>query len=146
MSTNLKTLTLGGTEYAVNAPAITVDKTLSEAASKLDFGTFEGLTELTAVIKGVTGAEGNYIHIVVNGTKTGFITANVVYCDTVRMSIKKVGSVWWAELVTAVAHTNSFTTYVTNALSGADAITSFAIEAYSGSTFAAGTKFALEGR
>ena len=147
MSTNLKTLTLGGTEYAVNAPVVTVDKTLAEAASKLDFGPFtEGLTELYAVTKGVTGTEGTYLHWVVNGVKTAFIVGASIYTDSVCVHIKKTGSQWYVWVNGGVANIGNSQAYISSALSGVDAITSFAIEAYSGSTFAAGTKFALEGR
>ena len=148
MATNMKTIKFGenGETYAVNSPAVSASGELTEAAAKLDFGTFEnGLTEVELVSAGVSDGTGDYFHVTINGVRTGFITFNAVYTGVLTMRIKKVGSLWTATGTIA----GNMLSYVVELLNKntVDKITSISIDAYNGAKgFAAGHKYALEGR
>lgn len=143
MANKLRTITFeDGTQYAVNAPVYEISGELTEESNIIDFGALpEGLTEIKVVTKGVSGATGDYYHLVFNGTKTGFISGGAIYTGVLAHTFQKIGDLWWADggLGNAVYHAMS-------ALSNIENLTTFAIQGYDTTKFAAGTKYALEGR
>jgi hypothetical protein len=150
MATNLKTIKFGenGEIYNVNAFDVERNGELSENSTVIDFGgTFEkGLTEINAVFTGVSGTSGDYIYIGINGTKTNFITYNPAYTEGLTIKLKKIGTLWDVNIYGIQLITNAVP-YVKGLLKNVSEITSLEIEAYSTATpFAAGTKYALEGR
>lgn len=147
MATNLKTIKFGenGETYAVNDYPVKVSGELTEEAMVIDFGSFNGLTELECVVWGAAG-KGDYLIFSINGTKLSFVTAGAIYESHFYLRIKKVGNVWTADCRNRSATVTNVPEYIGRHLNGVDTITSFALNAYSGTPFAAGTKYALEGR
>lgn len=147
MATNMKTIKFGesGETYYVNERPVQVSGELTEDAMVIDFGSFDGLTELECVVWGAA-TEGNYLIFSINGTKLSFVNAGGVYNDHFYLRIKKVGDVWTADARSGTNGVSNVPQYIGRHLNGVDAITSFALNAYSGTPFVAGTKYALEGR
>lgn len=144
MATDLKTIKFGedGETYCVNQPLVQVSGTLTEDATELDFGTFDGLTELNVAIQGVSGTSGNYVYIKVNGVTSQFVNCAYPYSGQYVLRIKKVGEVW---TVDSGGDASWYAKY-SAAFEGVETITSFSIPAYAGTPFVTGTKYALEGR
>ena len=150
MATNLKTIKFGenGEIYNVNAFDVERNGELSENSTVIDFGgTFEkGLTEINAVFTGVEGTSGDYLYIGINGTKTGFITYNPAYSEGFAIKLKKIGTLWDVTIFGKNVIPTAFEK-VQALLKNASEITELFIESYGANTpFAAGTKYALEGR
>ena len=144
MSKNLKSIKFGtsGETYYVNDYPVQVSGELTEAASLIDFGTFEGLTEMNVAVRGVDGTEGIYFILVINGVEAKFISSKNPYCGLYIVNLKKIGGIW----VYGNGGDQNFAKNEYATIEQVDTITSFAIKAYSGSSFAVGTKYALEGR
>lgn len=140
---SLKTITFeDGEQYAVNAPAYEVSGELVEESQVIDFAVLPaGLREITVITKG-KGTSGDYYHLEFNGTKTAFITGNVIYGGYVKHKFTRVGNMWVAE--GGPGNASSYAISALNALDGE--LTSFKIWAYESSKFGVGTKYALEGR
>lgn len=141
---NMKTIKFGasGDTYYVNDYPVQVSGELTEAASEINFGTFEGLTELKAVVRGVTGTTGTYFYLVINGTQAKFITSGVPYNGLYILTLKKIGGIW----VYQNGGDSNFTANEYATIETIDTVTSLSVRAYAGSSFSAGTKYALEGR
>lgn len=147
MATNMKTIKFGenGETYAVNAPVVQVSGELEANAEKLDFGSFDGVTDLYVSVKGVSDTSGTYSYVTINGVKSGFISRwDAVYKGNAILRIKKIGAVWMVFFISGYSIIDSGV--FLNMLKDAESITSLSIECYAGTPFAAGTKYTLEGR
>ena len=149
MATNMKTIKFGenGEVYAVNAPAVSVSGELTESAQEIDFGTFDGLTEAVVVVRGVADTPGDYTILNINGTDVRFVTSAGAYKSVLCVTFKKIGSLWSTHWFSADAgYKMEWTGNFYDSFESLESITSLKVKAYSGTHFAAGTKYALEGR
>ncbi len=149
MATNMKTIKFGenGETYCVNAWPVQVSGELASAANNIDFGTFDGLTEVNIATAGVAGTEGNYCFITINGTQSAFVSRLIIYKSNVLIQIKKVGGIWF---VLAMDTSNGVNVDMAGKcielLGSADSITSISLQSYGGTDFPAGMNYYLEGR
>lgn len=149
MATNMKTIKFGenGETYAVNDYPVKVSGELTESAQEIDFGTFDGLTEAKLVIRGVADTSGSYTILNINGTDVKFVTSGGAYSGVLCVTFKKIGSIWSTHWFCSEAgYMTTWTTQFYDTFESLESITSLKVKAYSGTPFAAGTKYALEGR
>lgn len=148
MAKNLKTIKFGenGETYYVNEYPVKVSGELTEAASEIDFGTFaDGLTEVNIATRGISGTDGSYCFITINGVKSGFVSQFHIYTMSCTIQMKKIGTVWFVFPVSN-GYGNDMALKINSLLEGVDTITSISLQSYSGTDFPAGMKYALEGR
>ena len=149
MATNLKTIKFGenGETYAVNDYPVKVSGELTEEATTLDFGSFaDGLTELRLLVYGVAANTGNYVIPVINGVAGKFVTAPGFYAYVGCLYYKKIGDIWLVEYWSSGQSAHAAQGQAMTELTSVDKITSFKLNAYPGTPFPVGTKYALEGR
>ena len=155
MAINMKTIKFGenGEVYAVNAYPVQVSGELTEAASQIDFGSFDGLTELHFIIDNrgaadASNAAGSYGHVIINGTQSTFFTCSISTAKIFGGTLKKINGIWSVLLYSESGHNSNAcerANELMNSLSP-ESVTSFAAKAYGANVFGAGTKYALEGR
>lgn len=150
MATNMKTIKFGenGEVYAVNDYPVKVSGELTESAQEIDFGTFDpGLTEVDIVIRGVADTSGSYTILNINGTDVKFVTSSGAYNNYLHVTFKKIGTLWATEwFCSKTGFASAWTHQFCDTFESLESITSLKVKAYSGTPFAVGTKYALEGR